>query len=512
MKNLMKMKRSIALFLSALLFVGALPVGAANSGGAVSRTDSEKQRESVSVKDFGAVCDGVTDDTSAIQAAINASSDVLVPNGTCRVANLQMKTGLRLAGESHSAVLKLLDNATTSSHNGSVADSNGRYPGNIIGTTLNHKGSSYYDGGKRAKDESNTIYIVENVIIENLTLDGNKVNNQVGDIGMNASAMGAGVSIHQGKNITIRNNVIINNRLDGIHVGYTLHGGSDYCKIVGNHFEENQRTNIALITGKYNSIINNTGTATTGGTGVGAGAALDIEANLTGEVNYRHTVTGNRLGGVLGIVSQNVAKQQDTVLSGNIWIGGLVLSGADRTGGVVINGDAFIAASTRQNWLTRYGANVSATSERPTIIKNCSVSGFGKVMGDVATGQHANFVVEGCTLSAQSFGILVRGYKVLFKSNVFNFSGNAGTATIDLSNTLGGTVPNQGQVAFTGNKFYGTSNATFLRMTRNPTWHFTANDFVFSGNDVSVTGYTNLFSTSGSFTVSDNRIIDPKTK
>jgi hypothetical protein len=42
------------------------PAGA----GAVATTDQSKLRESVSVKDFGAVGDGVTDDTAAIQAAI----------------------------------------------------------------------------------------------------------------------------------------------------------------------------------------------------------------------------------------------------------------------------------------------------------------------------------------------------------------------------------------------------------------------------------------------------------
>lgn len=510
-------KRYTALVVAAL--IGAAGIAHAGSAGivekmfvasgqgAVARTMTAKAQDTVSIKDFGAVPNDGIDDTAAVQAAINASSgSVLVPNGVYLVANIQMKSGLRLVGESQAAVLKLLDNATVATHNGSVADANGRYAANIIGSTLNHSGGAFYDNGVRARDEQNSSYIVENIIIENLTLDGNKANNQVGDVGLNASAMGAAVSIHQAKNVTVRNSRIINNRMDGVHVGYTLHGGSDYSVISGNYFEGNQRTNIALITGKYNSVIGNSGLAPTGGTGVNAGAGLDIEANFVGEVNYRHTVSGNRLGGVLGIVSLNQAKLQDTVLTGNVWGGGLVISGGEMTGGIVINGDSFIASSPTQNWMTRYGLNVSGTSERPTVIKNCTISGFARVMDGSVSGQSSNFVVEGSTISAQSFGTLVRGYKVLFKGNVFNFSGNADAATIDLSNTLGGTVPNQGGVAFVGNKFYGVSNPIFFRLSRDATWPIAANDFIFSANDVDLSGFSTSFSTSGSMTVTENRI------
>jgi Endopolygalacturonase len=48
-------------------------------------------RESISVKDFGAVGDGVTDDTAAIQAAIDAvygmgGGRLLFPSGTYKVS------------------------------------------------------------------------------------------------------------------------------------------------------------------------------------------------------------------------------------------------------------------------------------------------------------------------------------------------------------------------------------------------------------------------------------------
>jgi hypothetical protein len=65
----------------------------------------------VNVREYGAAVDGVTLDTGAIQSAIDAQNakgggDVLIPNGTCLSGALNLKTGVRLVGQSKAAILK----------------------------------------------------------------------------------------------------------------------------------------------------------------------------------------------------------------------------------------------------------------------------------------------------------------------------------------------------------------------------------------------------------------------
>jgi hypothetical protein len=112
--------------------------------GAVPRSVNDKLRESVSVKDFGAVGDGATDDTTAIQNAINAAAGrfVYLPAGTYRVTNTLSynvtKTfgftspGIKLVGDgmtktflNHQAANKPLIDIDSGSHSGSYEASMG---------------------------------------------------------------------------------------------------------------------------------------------------------------------------------------------------------------------------------------------------------------------------------------------------------------------------------------------------------------------------------------------------
>jgi len=68
--------------------------------GAVDRTVKAKLQETVSVKDFGAVGDGVTDDTAAIQAALDSGKKrIHMPEGTYKVTDrIAVPDGVSLTG------------------------------------------------------------------------------------------------------------------------------------------------------------------------------------------------------------------------------------------------------------------------------------------------------------------------------------------------------------------------------------------------------------------------------
>ena len=101
--------------------------------GAVTRTVESKLQDVVSVKDFGAVGDGVTDDTVAIQAAINAASGrtLFFPNGNVYLSEkISLISNLTISG--YGATIKLKDNTNDTMLEGASIQNV-----KVLGLTLN---------------------------------------------------------------------------------------------------------------------------------------------------------------------------------------------------------------------------------------------------------------------------------------------------------------------------------------------------------------------------------------
>ena len=80
--------------------------------GAAARTIDSKLKDTISVKDFGAVGDGVANDTAAIQNAVNTGKKVYIPSGTY-LCNIVITNKTIIEGDGSTATILIPFSVTT---------------------------------------------------------------------------------------------------------------------------------------------------------------------------------------------------------------------------------------------------------------------------------------------------------------------------------------------------------------------------------------------------------------
>lgn len=114
----------------------ATPDFTATGTGAATRTSTDKFGDLISIKDFGAVGDGLTDDTLAIQQALTAHKVVFVPQGTYLITGtITLTADQALYGEGQTAIIKAQSNSfvAISIPNARTRVSNLRIEGGSVG-------------------------------------------------------------------------------------------------------------------------------------------------------------------------------------------------------------------------------------------------------------------------------------------------------------------------------------------------------------------------------------------
>jgi hypothetical protein len=201
--------------------------------GAVARTAQAKMRDVVSVKDFGAVGDGVADDTAAIQAALNASAnaELTFPPGTYLVYALKVLAG----------TVVNLGAATIKKRPATVSDQTvGQFTGNATVFWATGFAPVFYLTGN-------------DITITGGTIDGNRANDTLntgatwgGSFANNsnrAGVLGSTNAIASCVNTTVRGVRFVN--MVGVAINLDMRGDIR----VQDCFEENAKNLFANITG-----------------------------------------------------------------------------------------------------------------------------------------------------------------------------------------------------------------------------------------------------------------------
>lgn len=356
--------------------------GTGSSTSAAARTALSVQRHYMrDVRDYGAVGDGVTNDTSAIQSAIDAGAGtVLFPAGTYGCgSSVQLKDSVNLVGVGMGlSVIKAIGSPSTAillgSSGNTVSDvtiSDLTIDGNWTALQNSALNGIQVTSGARIRVLDCEIKDIARagILLQTDTVDCRVERCVLTSIGMDGNTSGHSISFatrsHRAK---IRGNRISAGKAMGVSLAGTGTGnGCTYCEISGNYI-----TNISTATGlecigvnveSHHAVIANNHCYDSHDNGISCTAGYSIVANniIEGAVNH-----GISVGGPQVVVSGNYVKNVGLAyLTDSAAYGGVTFDNATNcvvTGNVIYDDQATPTTS--------YGIKENTGSNNNLIVGN----------------------------------------------------------------------------------------------------------------------------------------------
>lgn len=418
--------------------------------GAVLRTKTDKLKETVSVKDFGAVGDGVTDDTQAIQDALDTENSVYFPDGNYVVTDLTLSS-----------------NNVTIYGSGTIVKK-----ANVDGVVLTITGNNNIVTGLRFDGTAPTP--TQNYTNDIIQIPSGELN-IVSSCTINGSN-GGGISVRNSKNNKIINNTVLNTHDNNILIAG---GGADNNLVSGNY---------CVGTTSQNNIF----------------TCASLDSSPTGEYIYGNQIIGNYCADSGDTAIESGYHSFWSVISNNICINSVnpnILvrdgSGVSVNGNVVIN-KPYAAQISTHDGIAVVPQNESSSYTYTTRISNNIVMGAVKRSGIYVGGSYVvvseNTIYDNTTsIGANGSGLVGTGVTIAGAPSDVNIERNY------IRRFANAISFNYGGTPITGYRLKAIGNSVFEIDTFANCYNVTFDDCDISDNSVKgvVTAAINLTNASG---------------
>lgn len=382
--------------------------------GAVASTTQTKLRESVSVTDFGATGNGTTDDTAAIQAALNTGAQVTLEKLTYLISSsLSVPSGGGLIGKGTAQYPLAAYNSDTTVFNGSTRIlASAAFPASRAMVEVNTSAGANY--AKQGVYVGNLVLDCNSVAQKGLELSTVKQSTFENLFIRLATSIGLNVTCNSVANATVKgNNATQFNNFNNI-TSYVAYNGNVTSAVgiyltgnINNNVNQNTWTNIYVVHGNGNGI-----------------EIHNADTDLWSRVNTLAWGTG--YGCVL--YGDDTGTSQ---YARNITMIGVQFSGAYGTGGLL----AKTAAGIQSNWNIVYGYSQGNGSPAPIVENGARFSWYTEsapVISDpnfpIETFSRTNSYTAGSTISDRLHkGAITSGSVVTFAEERIYSRGGAGT-------------------------------------------------------------------------------------